>query len=356
MPWDLQILGDGKCQLDQKDFLDGAVFKTAPMAVETRTNDTEIARAAMAVPMMVATSDGLTDAPMNSSADAASSGALGLKTDEVGFAVMLSRTPDGNEPGIVNFMSTPGRCDVNWSLILERSKLTFPGAVNAVARHRGCFSVTLNSVDKSREARFDAMRRLICIGAVFAKLPICVGVYNPSADHLVEPRKWVTAAATAVQGKLPHLEWISLVVAPVPDGNMPVPHTVSSIGFAAFTGREITMPLARVPPSDAGRWVFSAMTMVMEYGHILRDSDTIGPEEEIVRVQVRYWPEGLFEAQVDMWALLHPNSVFGARAFEEKTFGPRQRKPAPAGLDNSIRGDKNSLRDRLSSLVAGRRR
>lgn len=245
-----------------------------------------------------------------------------IKTGEFAMGVVLGER-DENAPPYVHFGSMPGRCDVQWEPILDLSRHTFPTAKSAVGRHQGYLMISLGSVDSTLEARFDAMRRLTCIGAMFARLPICLGIYNPGADLLVAPQDWIDAADTALAAKVPLAQWISLGVTAVPDGQDPPPVTVQSIGFAAFAGREVCMPMVRMPPGDAAKWVHLVIRLIMEYGHKLHDSDTVGPDDGAEKVRVRHWPEGYQGAQTDMWALVHAKTTLN----EQDAFGPRSRPP-----------------------------
>ena len=131
-----------------------------------------------------------------------------VDTGTGGFAAMFGAV-DENAPSHVAFTTVPGPCDLEWGTIVERSKLTFPGVEQAIQSHVSQLMISLPSVDQSLEARFDAARRLTCLGAVFAKLPVCLGVYFPSADLVVAPTQWASAADTALRGEVPVFEWIS---------------------------------------------------------------------------------------------------------------------------------------------------
>jgi hypothetical protein len=162
----------------------------------------------------------------------------------------------------------------------------------------------------------------------------------------------VKAADTAMKAELPILDWIALSVNPVPDGTAPTPITVQTMGAAAFIGHEVIMPLCRVPAPDAAFLVCAATEMLIQRGHVFRDSDTMGDDANRRMIRIRHWPEGKMGAQTDMWALLHPTF---ARS-EDDLFGERALKPPPPGIDNSIRGDADSLKRKLYAFVAGLRR
>lgn len=273
-----------------------------------------------------------------------------IKTGTVGLGAFFSDDSEESEPRIVHMNSMPGRCDVDWEPLFYKSRAIFPEAEDAVARHKTYLSITVGSVDSSLAARFDAARRATCLSSVFAKLPICTAVYFPSGDTVVKPENWVKAAETAMEAEVPIAEWITFGIEPVPDGKEPVPISVQTIGMAAFNGHEVLMPLVRAEPPEVVKWVFGATILLLEYGHEFKDSNTLGLEGETdPKIRIRHMSEGMMDVQTDVWALIHPNSTVD----EIAVFGERTGTPPPPGYDNSVRGDPNSLKNKLYSFVAG---
>lgn len=275
---------------------------------------------------------------------------LSFDTSKVSIGTFWSRAEA--EPRMMNLLSAPGPCDVDWGDLFHKARFLFPEAEQVVKRHRSWLSISVDSVDQSLAARFDAARRMTCMAAVFAKLPVCEAVYFPNGDTIVKPHKWVEAADSAMKASVPIEQWVTICVNPMPDGKDPMPVSVQTVGVAAFTGYEIFMPLARTHPGEAAKWVVGMAILALERGHVYRDSDTIGIEGESRKIRIRHMPEGMEGAQTDMFVLLHPDSKID----EMKAFGPRSREPAPPGFDNSIRGDENALKNKLYSFFAGGRR
>jgi hypothetical protein len=272
-------------------------------------------------------------------------------TNSFGLGVFFSQKSDVPEPSMTRLTSVRGRLEVNWDDILWKSRLTNPDGKAAVAAHVNYLCVSLESVDSSLAARFDAARRMTCMAAVFAKLPTCLGVYFPSADLLVTPADWVTAADTALKAEFPSLQWMSLAVNGFKDAGQADLVTVNTIGLAAFTGTEIVMPKTRLPAGDAAKWVHAAAVMLVELGHKFVDGDTLGPEGSPDRVRLRFSKEGQHGMQTDTWVLFHPNCALD----EFEMFGERSRPPAPKGVDNSIRSDNGWLGKKLYAFMAGGR-
>ncbi len=274
---------------------------------------------------------------------------LPFTAGEVSLGVLFPDCDETNEPSLVQFASLPGRCDVDWDHVVAQSFLANPGAADAVARHQCWLSIHLESVDATLAARFDAARRVTCLAAVFARLPICLGVYFPSADVLATPAGWIGASEQAMRAEVPIPCWVSLYVNQMPDGRHPTPVTVGTIGMAAFLGHEVVMPLARVPAGDAAMWVFGAVKLLIERGHVFRDSNTLGFEEGAEKLRIRHAIEGMMDLQTDHWVLLHSTSAVD----EIAVFGKRTGTPPPAGFDNSVRGDEDALKKRLYAFAAG---
>ncbi len=275
-------------------------------------------------------------------------------TGSIVIAPYFCGTADGAEPRMITLTSEPGRCVVSgWDDVLRKSYPVFPKGHEAVARHQTFLRITVESHDTTLAARFDAARRMTCFAAHFAALPACTGVYLPGADLVIPPGDCVGAAAMAVKGETPILHWITLVPTPLPDAANPLEWSVQSVGLAAFTGYEVFMPKVRMLPGEAAKWVYAAITMIMDRGHVFTDSDTMGMEGGDLRIRIRWMAEGKLGAQTDMWALFHPTH---SSVDDVAIFGPHSRAPAPPGIDASNRGNPNSLRQKLYSLVAGGRR
>jgi hypothetical protein len=273
-------------------------------------------------------------------------------TGTVSLGVFFGDPKSGPQPKMIRMLSTPGRCAVEWPHVLHTSRYTFPKGPAAVEKHISYFSISLESVDTSFAARFDAARRMTCFAAVFAKLPVCTGIYFPSADLLVRPSDWVKAADTAMKAQFPALEWLALSVVPRPDGKDPMPFTVHTIGLAAFTGTEVCMPSTRIALGDAAKWVQATALMMTELGHTYVDGDTIGVEGSAEKLRLRFVPEGKLGMQSDTWMLIH----LACTLDEMAVFGERSRPPPPKGMDNAVRGDAGWLGKKLYAFVAGGRR
>jgi hypothetical protein len=251
--------------------------------------------------------------------------------------------------GLINFLSTPGPLDMDMTNMIQKSRFAFPEAAQALAAHRSVFSVSVSSVDETIPARFDAARRMTCLTAIFAKLPICLGIYFPSADLILPPKSWIAAAGIATKGEFPSLQWINYAVTYLTQDVF----TINTIGCAAFNGHEVCMPAVKTDRTEALQYVHGATVMMLQYGHVYRDGDTMGVEDGSIKLRIRHGAEGVQNFQTDTWLLFHPASVLD----DVETFGERPRQPAPPGIDNSKRGEEGWLRKgmRLFSSPRGSR-
>lgn len=264
-----------------------------------------------------------------------------LNTRDVSMGVWAHQGSNAS----VKFIGMPGRCEVNWPDAIAKSRQIFPDAEAAVARHTDHIGISVSARDQTVEARFEAARRLTCIGAVLAELPITLGVFFPNADLIVSPERWCEAAQSAMAVKVPVFEWIALVPIQVTEEYW----TVSTIGLAAFNGHEIVVPLIR-DVKLAAHWATATAAMLLESDHVFADGDTAGVEGEGKPVRIRHVKEGMLGAQTDQWHLIHETSAID----EKSVYGKPSGRPMPAGSSNEVRGNWSSLKNRLYGMVAGR--
>lgn len=273
-----------------------------------------------------------------------------------GAGIALFTPKEGtSEPERVTLISGQGRRmddGVDWDQLILLARPSFPEARQAIEKHKAFLSINVPSLDQSLAARFDAARRMTCMAAVFAKLPICTAVFTPHSQGILQPHRCVEAADIAMKSEFPAFQWISYGVGPAPDGQEPEPLTAQTIGFAAFTGREIIMPQVRIEPLEAIQSLSQALIMIAQYGHQLEDGNTMGVEGEPgPHIRVRHWKQGHRGGFADMWALIHPLSSID----HEEFFGPPANKPPPWGQENLIKGDESSLRKKLGFFLGKKR-
>ena len=265
--------------------------------------------------------------------------------------------------GSVKMIGVPGPCDVSWDDTYLKNRLVFPHAKDVVGRHTDHLSISVSSArgDGSAETlfarRFDAVRKLTCLVAVLAKLPITTAVYFPNGDTLLPPSVWEKAAEDAMKGEIPLLGWINFVVNAFDEPPEPLPITVSTIGLAAFNGHEIIMPRMRMLWPKAMEFAHVTTRMLIEGDHTFADSNTLGHEAGKPEFRIRHaaegrqlrFPDGIHRPQTDQWWLFHETCDLD----DIDIFGPRTGKPPPPGYDNSIHGDMDRLKKSLYRFHAG---
>lgn len=265
--------------------------------------------------------------------------------------------------GSVKIIGSPGRCDIDWEDAIYKNRIVFPEARAAVGRHTDYLGISVSSAKgdgsvKSLVARrFDAARRMTCLAAVLAKLPITTAVFFPNGDTLLPGKSWVLAADEAMKGEIPTVVWIAPALHAFNEPPEPLPITLSTIGMAAFNGHEIVMPRMRIGWQDAIQFAHCFIKMQLEGDHVFHDSDTVGMEPGDKLFRIRRAHEGKpivakgerFSPQTDQIWMFHKTCDLD----DIEIFGARSNRPPPPGYDNSINGDMETLKKALYSFHAG---
>ena len=265
--------------------------------------------------------------------------------------------------GSVKVIGGPGRCEIDWEDAIYKNRIVFPEARTAVARHTDYIGISVSSAKgdgavKSLVARrFDAARRMTCLAAVLAKLPITTAIYFPNGDTLLPGKSWVAAADAAMKGEIPTVVWIAPALHAFNEPPEPLPITLSTIGMAAFNGHEIVMPRMRIGWQDAIKFAHCFIKMQLEGDHVFRDSDTVGfePGDKLFRIRRAYEGTPLsakgerIDPQTDQIWMFHKACDLD----DVEIFGARSNRPPPPGYDNSFEGNLNTLRNSLYEFHAG---
>lgn len=225
----------------------------------------------------------------------------------------------------------------------------FAGAEAALRDHTHYLSISANSRDQGLAERYRAARLVTCVAAVLAEDPDCLAVLFPSGDVIASTEAWRAGAREAHDDKWPLAIWTSLELTVFQNTTTNRREVAcGGVGMAAFNGHEVCFPSAPVEPLYAAKFVYCAMAIILERGHVFRDSDTIGVENGDERLRIRLLKEGE-KAQTDTWVILHPKSSINELA----TFGDRSLPPPPPGLDNRDFGDDQFMQKLLWKKRAG---
>lgn len=283
-----------------------------------------------------------------------------IDTRDVTMCVDFGHSDD--KKGRLKVLGHPGRCTLDWEDAIYKNRITFPEAGKAVARHTDYLSISVShpkgdgSVKSLIARRFDAARRMTCLAAVLAKLPIATAVYFPNGDTLLPPSAWIAAADDAMKGQIPVIAWMCMALHAFDEPPEPLPITLSTIGMAAFNGHEIVMPRMRMLWPEAMQFAYGAIRMLLEADHVFQDSNTLGMEAGDKAFRIRLAREGkkylakgeTISPQTDQWWLFHQSCDLDDIAI----FGDRMGMPPPPGYDNTFTGDLDTLKNALYSFHA----
>ena len=280
-----------------------------------------------------------------------------------GWIANLGRMP-GPFLGTADYLQQCAASGVTQSHILDEdgfkhavnaSRFVFPGAEAAVRRSVEHLDISVWSTEELPEDpdqrlahRFREARRMTCLSAVFAKLPTATAVYLPSADLLLSPDQWVRAANTAAAEEWPLASWIQIAVEKGAMEGGPILTSATTVGMAAFNGHEIYLDYAPMEPQQAATQVTGAAWLLLAGGNRFKDGDTIGLEDETLKIRMRHCKEGEHGAQTDRWILFHPK---GYRT-DTQMFGETDSQPPPPGTTNEIRPENGFL----SRILGSKRR
>ena len=161
-------------------------------------------------------------------------------------------------------------------------------AIDALASHTSYVSVSIQTMDHSRGARFRAVRQLMAVSAVLAELPIALGVLVHWSSHMIEPGFWVEGVKKAMRGELPLSQWISYRSGWVNAGNKSDMLTSGyTKGLRSFVGYEVHLASAPIPPSDAKLLLKNVCSTILQCETAPRNGDLLGLDNDPVKYKVR---------------------------------------------------------------------
>ncbi|MEM1300706.1 MAG: DUF4261 domain-containing protein [Pseudomonadota bacterium] len=230
-----------------------------------------------------------------------------------------------------------------------RNTKGFPDVEQVVANHRSYLSISCDWGKKTDLAsRFLAAQMVTCVSALFAKLPVCVGVYYWNAEHIVPPDRWVAAAESAAAEEWPLVDWVSFQIVGAP-GTGTLEHNAGCLtrGMSAFNGHEISVTTAPMTPADVVLMATGAMWQLLAGGHVFKDGDTTGREGSGEKIKIRYQPEEHPKSLLPVWVLFPENSPVD----HETEYGQTESVAPPPGMGNEVNSEKGFL----SRLLRGRR-
>ncbi len=256
-----------------------------------------------------------------------------VKTDDV---VMALLTPVDPENGQMITFTGAGFPDDGFRAadnteLAWRSGPFAEGALHAIKTYESYVTLSVKASDASLAARFRAARQLTAVAAVFAQLPITLGVLVHWTSHMVAPEVWVKAAQRASQDQWPLTEWISYRAGwDVTRGQQTEYAVGYTVGLSRFLDWEFHMEAAPIQPSDVLQMLMGACYLPLQGGSNCRDGDTMGVEGSDLKYTMRR-RNASHGGPGKTVSLLHPQSPLD----EEAEFGPNPLAKAPEGFDNS---------------------
>ena len=228
----------------------------------------------------------------------------------------------GADTGIVSLIRLPDYGTWDAAQLEPSQRLRFPDIEGALAQNASYICVSVGATATDDTSQFRAARLCSCLAAVFAKLPIAVGVYWESADQFLTPEDVVQMADKAMADEFPVEEWIGLGLAPAADAEAVIGVTK---GVRHFQGTEMGFSTAPVELTEVVSTLLTTAHMVTSLGHQFHDGDTLGasgqPEDESFRI--RHIPAETWNSESDLWLLVHPKSSLDV----DKLLGKRKRDP-----------------------------
>jgi len=263
-------------------------------------------------------------------------------TDQMINAILEPVDP---ENGRLITLITPGFPDENFrsqdhTELAWRSAPFSHGALDAVKQHKSYVSVSISPAEPTLAARFRAARQINAVSAVFAALPISLGVLAQWAGRLSEPKAWCAAAEQAGKGEWPISSWLSYRAGWDVESVSESTHSVGyTTGLKSFVDYEIHMESAPLKPGEVMPMLMGASYLSLQGGNELKDGDTIGGESDGLKYRIRR-SKSENGSVGPVLSLLHPDGPVD----EVKKFGPRPGKEPPAGVDNSVKPKPGFMR------------
>lgn len=206
----------------------------------------------------------------------------------------------------------------------------------ALGRNKSYLCISVSAKGRGLEDCFRAARLVSCVGAVFAKLPICLGAYWEPGDHFLSPKGICEMADMALRGEWPVQKWIGLGLGAMgTDKEGRVWSSGATLGLSRFTGYEMQQVAAPFDLQTTVATLYTAAWLPLTSGNRYADGDTCGVEggDDADKMRLRWLPKGAHAKSQkqpplphDTFIMIHPDSPFDEAAFFGTPRGPKGRK------------------------------
>lgn len=238
-----------------------------------------------------------------------------IRTDQVVLGMLRPVDTRNGHVVLLNGIGTPDEefRAADHSEIAWRSGGYAHCALNAIKSHQSYMTLSIQTADQSLVGRFRAVRQLMAVSAVFAQLPISLGILVHWSSHMIAAGTWVKGVQKSMRGEWPLADWFSFRCGWDAKQSGSAKYAVGySKGLRNFLGYELHFAAAPVAPSDAKLVLRKACLATLQSGKELRDGDAFSFDDGPLRYEARRLrnADGTHGPVV---VLLHPE----AREFEK---------------------------------------
>lgn len=213
-------------------------------------------------------------------------------------------------------------------------------ALDAIKSHKSYITLSVQTPDNSLKGQFRAVRQLMAVSAVFAELPISLGVLVHWSSHMLDPGTWVEGAQKAMRGDWPISEWVSFrcgwnAGSPARE-KVSVGHTK---GLRNFLGFEAHIASAPIPPSDAKMLLRKACLKILESGKEPINGDFLRFANDPLEYRIQR-PQNSDGSFGPVMVLLHPE----APELKQDKFAPTVRNAISERMSSSQRPNPDFMK------------
>lgn len=232
-----------------------------------------------------------------------------ISTDQIVFGMLKPRDDHNGHVIVMNGTGSPDEefRAADHSEIAWRSGDYAHCALDAIKSHQSYITLSIQTFDQSLEGKFRAVRQLMAVSAVFAQLPIAIGILVHWSSHMIAASTWVTGAQKSMRGEWPMSEWFSfwcgLEATTSTSSRCAVGYTK---GLRNFLGFELHVAAAPINPSDAKSLLRKACLSALKNYRELHDDQVVTLENDPLRYKVRR-PRNANGSPGAVMVILHPS-------------------------------------------------
>lgn len=233
-----------------------------------------------------------------------------VRTDKVVLGMLKPLDPRNGHVVVMNGIGHPDEefRAADHSEIAWRSGAFAHCAMDAIRSHQSYMTLSVQTNDHSLRGQFRAVRQLMAVSAVFAELPICLGILVHWSSHMVAPGTWVKGVQKSVREEWPVSEWLSFRCGWDGNKNASNGHAVGyTKGLRNFLGYELHVAAAPIQPSDAKLLLRFACLAILQGNATPRDGDTFGLQNNAQRYKV-HKPQNANGTLSPVMILMHPEA------------------------------------------------